>query len=112
MKRSQRPSRSAKPGTAAGRRAAERMLGPISSWSAEAVHLKNLARADALGRRDAAGGRDLWHEYLDELYAPAYRAAVKEKSARTRASKKAEPARRSSWVRVKAHRRRRPGRKS
>jgi hypothetical protein len=106
LKRSQQPSRSPKPGTAAAWARAERMLGPKSSWPAEARHLKDGALYEALGRPGYEGSKELWHEYLDDLYRPAYRAAVTEKARTTRASK---PKPKGSWVHVKAHRRHRPG---
>jgi hypothetical protein len=111
LKRSQLTPSSPKPGTAAGRRRAEQLLGPLSTWPAEAVALRNAAGAEALGRPGYEGSRALWHEYLDDLYRPAYRAAVADKSAATRARRAAaKPKGKGAWIRVRAHRRRRPGR--
>jgi len=102
--------RSPKPGTPAGRRTAEKLLGPVGSWSSEALHLRNGALAESLGRPGYEGSTSLWNEYLDDRYTPAYRAAVKAKAAQTRSSRKAGGGQPAGFVRVKAHRRRRPGR--
>lgn len=75
----------------------------MSSWPAEAVHLRNASLAESLGRPGYEGSAALWREYVRDKQRAGYNRQEKAKRA-------ARPKKPSAWVRVKAHRRKRPGR--
>lgn len=91
------------PTTNAAHRLWTAALGPIGSWPAEARALKDAALADALGRRGFEGSKELWNEYLDANYRRRYRAQQGDRPKR--------PVKRSAWIIVRRHRRRRPGKR-
>lgn len=93
------------PKTAAAHRLHLAALGPVAGYSAEARALKADALADALGRKGYEGSAELWREYLDANYRKLYNAQQKGRRA-------ARPKHPSAWIKVRAYRRRRPGRKS
>lgn len=78
--------------------------GREASWPAEARQLKHGALYDALGRREYAGYGDLWREYQADVYRRLYNAQQRE---RRKVKSTGRPAKRSPWIRVRAHRRRR-----
>jgi hypothetical protein len=90
------------PATKAAARLSSRVLGPIASWPAEAVALKDAALAESLGRAGYEGSLALWDEYRGEHYKRRYREQQK--------ARPVKPKKPSAWVRVRAHRRHRPGR--
>jgi len=89
------------PATKAAQRLWTAALGPMASWPAEARALKDAALADSLGRPGFEGSSELWREYLDDHYRRRYRAQQADRPRRAR-----KPA---AWVRVRAHKRHRPG---
>lgn len=94
----------ARPGSKTADRQAARILGPISKWPSEAVHLRNASLSETLGRPGYEGSAALWREYVRDKQRAAFNRQEKGKRA-------ARPKKPSTWVRVKAHRRARPGRR-
>lgn len=78
-----------------------RTYGAQAKWPAEARDLKQGALYDSLGRREYAGYAALWREYQEEVYRRLY-------NEQQRGRRTSRPTKRAPWIRVRAHRRRRP----
>lgn len=63
--------------------------------------MKDAALSESLGRPGYEGSLDLWESYQDAHYRRRYRA---QQAARPRPAKKP-----GAWIKVRAHKRRRPG---
>ena len=90
------------PNTQAAHRLHQAALGPRAGWSGEARAIAADALADSLGRKSAEGSAELWREYLADNYRRVYNAQQKRRRA-------AKPKRPGAWIKVRAHKRHRPG---